>query len=170
MLAIGLAHYLTVGAILFVLGILGIFLNRKNIIVILMSVELILLSVNLNLVAFSAQLGDLTGHALRQFTAGNYGWTQDVRVAYFNKRAKSPYNSAAGKYTWRSNCLRVAPSIRVAFSTVGLTSRTPCRTLKNTMKNTSVKPSATLLAMPNPNHMAKMGARITRGMALAALM
>ncbi|WP_207623062.1 NADH-quinone oxidoreductase subunit NuoK [Falsiroseomonas algicola] len=61
MLAVGLAHYLTVGAVLFVLGILGIFLNRKNIIVILMSVELILLSVNLNLVAFSAQLGDLTG-------------------------------------------------------------------------------------------------------------
>ena len=61
MLAVGLGHYLVVGAILFVLGILGIFLNRKNIIVILMSVELILLSVNLNLVAFSAQLGDLTG-------------------------------------------------------------------------------------------------------------
>ena len=61
MLAVGLGHFLTVGAILFVLGILGIFLNRKNIIVILMSVELILLSVNLNLVAFSAQLGDLTG-------------------------------------------------------------------------------------------------------------
>ncbi|NGM23710.1 NADH-quinone oxidoreductase subunit NuoK [Roseomonas stagni] len=60
-MAVGLAHYLTVGAVLFVLGILGIFLNRKNIIVILMSVELILLSVNLNLVAFSAQLGDLTG-------------------------------------------------------------------------------------------------------------
>lgn len=61
MLAVGLAHYLTVGAILFTLGILGIFLNRKNIIVILMSVELILLSVNLNLVAFAASLNDLTG-------------------------------------------------------------------------------------------------------------
>ncbi len=61
MLAIGLAHYLTVGAILFTLGVLGIFLNRKNVIVILMSVELILLSVTLNLVAFSASLGDLTG-------------------------------------------------------------------------------------------------------------
>ncbi len=61
MLAVGLAHYLTVGAILFVLGIFGIFLNRKNVIVILMSIELILLSVNLNLVAFSASLGDLTG-------------------------------------------------------------------------------------------------------------
>ena len=61
MMAIGLAHYLTVGAILFTLGVLGIFLNRKNVIVILMSVELILLSVTLNLVAVSSVLGDLTG-------------------------------------------------------------------------------------------------------------
>ncbi|MBI0538294.1 NADH-quinone oxidoreductase subunit NuoK [Roseomonas sp. KE2513] len=67
MLDIGLGHYLTVGAILFVLGIFGIFLNRKNIIVILMSVELILLSVNLNLVAFSSQLGDLTGQIFAMF-------------------------------------------------------------------------------------------------------
>ena len=58
---IGLGHYLTVAAILFTLGVFGIFLNRKNIIIILMSVELILLAVNLNLVAFSAQLGDLAG-------------------------------------------------------------------------------------------------------------
>ena len=58
---IGLGHYLTVGAILFTLGVFGIFLNRKNIIVILMSVELILLAVNLNFVAFSAQLNDLQG-------------------------------------------------------------------------------------------------------------
>lgn len=58
---IGIEHYLTVGAILFVLGVLGIFLNRKNVIVILMAIELILLAVNLNLVAFSAFLGDLTG-------------------------------------------------------------------------------------------------------------
>jgi NADH-quinone oxidoreductase subunit K len=58
---IGLSHYLTVGAILFTLGIIGIFLNRKNVIVILMSIELILLAVNLNLVAFSSFLGDLTG-------------------------------------------------------------------------------------------------------------
>ncbi|MCZ8369392.1 MAG: NADH-quinone oxidoreductase subunit NuoK [Porphyrobacter sp.] len=58
---IGIEHYLTVGAILFVLGVLGIFLNRKNVIVILMAVELILLAVNLNLVAFSAFLNDLTG-------------------------------------------------------------------------------------------------------------
>jgi NADH-quinone oxidoreductase subunit K len=58
---IGLSHYLTVAAILFTLGIFGIFLNRKNIIVILMSVELILLAVNLNLVAFSAYHHDLVG-------------------------------------------------------------------------------------------------------------
>jgi NADH-quinone oxidoreductase subunit K len=58
---LGLGHYLTVAAILFTLGVFGIFLNRKNIIIILMSVELILLSVNLNLVAFSAELGDLAG-------------------------------------------------------------------------------------------------------------
>jgi NADH-quinone oxidoreductase subunit K len=58
---IGLGHYLTVAAILFTLGVFGIFLNRKNIIIILMSVELILLAVNINLVAFSASLGDLAG-------------------------------------------------------------------------------------------------------------
>jgi NADH-quinone oxidoreductase subunit K len=60
-LGIGLGHYLTVAAILFTLGVFGIFINRKNVIVILMSVELILLAVNLNLVAFSAQLNDLQG-------------------------------------------------------------------------------------------------------------
>jgi NADH-quinone oxidoreductase subunit K len=61
MLEIGLGHYLTVAAILFTLGIFGIFLNRKNVIVILMSVELMLLAVNINLVAFSTHLGDLIG-------------------------------------------------------------------------------------------------------------
>ena len=60
-LTIGLAHYLTVAAILFTLGIFGIFLNRKNLIVIMMSIELMLLAVNLNLVTFSAFLGDLVG-------------------------------------------------------------------------------------------------------------
>jgi NADH-quinone oxidoreductase subunit K len=60
-LEIGLGHYLTVAAILFTLGVFGIFLNRRNIIVILMSVELILLAVNLNLVSFSAHLQDLQG-------------------------------------------------------------------------------------------------------------
>ena len=60
-MTIGLGHYLAVGAILFTLGILGIFLNRKNIIIILMSIELILLAVNINLVAFSTFLGDIVG-------------------------------------------------------------------------------------------------------------
>ncbi|MGB3710745.1 MAG: NADH-quinone oxidoreductase subunit NuoK [Erythrobacter sp.] len=58
---IGIEHYLVVGAILFVLGVLGIFLNRKNVIVILMAVELILLAVNINLVAFSAFMENLVG-------------------------------------------------------------------------------------------------------------
>ncbi|MBN9023786.1 MAG: NADH-quinone oxidoreductase subunit NuoK [Rhizobiales bacterium] len=60
-MVVGLSHYLTVAAILFTLGIFGIFINRKNVIVILMSVELILLAVNINLVAFSHFLGDLVG-------------------------------------------------------------------------------------------------------------
>lgn len=60
-MVIGLSHYLTVAAILFTLGVFGIFINRKNVIVILMSVELILLAVNINLVAFSTFGGDLVG-------------------------------------------------------------------------------------------------------------
>ena len=64
---VGLSHYLTVAAILFTLGILGIFLNRKNIIIILMSIELMLLAVNINLIAFSAELGDLTGQIFAMF-------------------------------------------------------------------------------------------------------
>jgi len=67
MLEIGLSHYLTVGAILFALGIFGIFLNRKNVIVILMSVELMLLAVNINLVSFSAELNDLVGQVFAMF-------------------------------------------------------------------------------------------------------
>ena len=60
-MTVGLAHYLTVSAILFTLGIFGIFLNRKNLIVIMMSIELMLLAVNVNFVAFSSFLGDLVG-------------------------------------------------------------------------------------------------------------
>ena len=64
---IGLGHFLAVGAILFVLGVFGIFLNRKNVIVILMAIELILLAVNINLVAFSAYLGDMVGQVFAMF-------------------------------------------------------------------------------------------------------
>jgi NADH-quinone oxidoreductase subunit K len=66
-MVIGLAHYLTVSAILFTIGIFGIFLNRKNIIVILMSIELILLSVNINMVAFSSFLNDIVGQVFALF-------------------------------------------------------------------------------------------------------
>ena len=61
MIEIGLGHYLTLGAIIFSIGVIGIFLNRKNIIVILMSVELILLAVNINLISFSIFSGDILG-------------------------------------------------------------------------------------------------------------
>ncbi|SHJ66551.1 NADH dehydrogenase subunit K [Shimia gijangensis] len=64
---IGLEHYLTVAAVLFVIGIFGLFLNRKNVIILLMSIELMLLSVNINLVAFSSYSGDLTGQVFALF-------------------------------------------------------------------------------------------------------
>ena len=64
---IGLSHYLTLGAIIFVIGIVGIFLNRKNVIIILMSIELILLSVNINLVSFSIYLQNLVGQVFTMF-------------------------------------------------------------------------------------------------------
>ena len=67
MVEIGLAHYLAVAAILFATGMFGIFLNRKNVIVILMSVELLLLAVNINMVAFSVELGDLVGQVFALF-------------------------------------------------------------------------------------------------------
>jgi NADH-quinone oxidoreductase subunit K len=67
LLEIGLSHYLTLAAVLFTIGVFGMFLNRKNVIVILMSVELMLLAVNINFVAFSAYLNDLTGQVFTMF-------------------------------------------------------------------------------------------------------
>ena len=67
MLSIGLGHYLTLAAIIFTIGIAGIFLNRKNIIVILMSIELILLAVNINLVSFSIFINDISGQIFTLF-------------------------------------------------------------------------------------------------------
>jgi NADH-quinone oxidoreductase subunit K len=90
MLAIGLAHYLTVAAILFTLGIFGIFLNRKNVIIILMSVELMLLAVNINFVAFSAFLGDLVGQVFAMFVltvaAAEAAIGLAILVVYFRNR------------------------------------------------------------------------------------
>jgi NADH-quinone oxidoreductase subunit K len=90
MAAIGLGHYLVVAAVLFTIGILGIFLNRKNVIIILMSIELILLSVNINLVAFSAFLGDMSGQvfALLVLTvaAAEAAIGLAILVVYFRNR------------------------------------------------------------------------------------
>ena len=89
-MTIRLGHYLAVAAILFTLGILGIFLNRKNLIIILMSIELILLAVNINLVAFSAYLGDLVGqvYALLMLTvaAAESAIGLAILVAYYRNR------------------------------------------------------------------------------------
>jgi len=87
---IGIEHYITVSAILFVLGVLGIFLNRKNVIVILMAVELILLSVNINLVAFSAFMNDLVGQVFAMFVltvaAAEAAIGLAILVIYFRNR------------------------------------------------------------------------------------
>ena len=87
---IGIQHYIIVSAILFVLGVLGIFLNRKNVIVILMSVELMLLAVNINLVAFSAHLGDLVGQVFAMFVltvaAAESAIGLAILVVYFRNR------------------------------------------------------------------------------------
>ncbi len=67
MIEIGLGHYLTLSAVIFSIGIIGVFLNRKNIIIILMSIELILLAVNINLVSFSIYLQDIVGQVFAVF-------------------------------------------------------------------------------------------------------
>ena len=87
---ISLTHYLAVAAILFTIGVLGIFLNRKNIILMLMAIELILLAVNINLVAFSAFLQDLTGQVFAMFVltvaAGEAAIGLAILVIYFRSR------------------------------------------------------------------------------------
>ena len=89
-MAVPLSHYLTVAAILFTLGIFGIFLNRKNIIIILMSIELMLLAINLNLVAFSAYLGDLAGQVFAMVVltvaAAEAAIGLAILVVYFRNR------------------------------------------------------------------------------------
>ena len=90
MLEIGLVHYLTVAAILFTLGVFGIFLNRKNVIIILMSIELMLLAVNINLVAFSVHLNDLVGQIFALFVltvaAAEAAIGLAILVVYFRNR------------------------------------------------------------------------------------
>ncbi len=87
---IGLTHYLTVSAAVFVLGVLGIFLNRKNVIIILMSIELILLAVNINFVAFAAHLGQVHGQIFAMLVltvaAGEAAIGLAILVIYFRNR------------------------------------------------------------------------------------
>ena len=96
---IGIEHYLVVSSILFVMGVMGIFLNRKNIIIILMAIELILLSVNINLVAFSAFLGDLTGQIFAMFVltvaAGEAAIGLAILVIYFRGRGSIAVDDAS---------------------------------------------------------------------------
>jgi NADH-quinone oxidoreductase subunit K len=90
MMPITLNHFLAVAAILFVIGVFGIFLNRKNVIVILMSVELLLLAVNINFIAFGARLGDLTGQIFTLFVltvaAAEAAIGLAILVVYFRNR------------------------------------------------------------------------------------
>jgi NADH-quinone oxidoreductase subunit K len=89
-MAIGLSHYLVVAAILFTLGVFGIFLNRKNVIIILMAIELMLLAVNINFVAFSVFLGDLEGQAFAMLVltvaAAEAAIGLAILVIYFRNR------------------------------------------------------------------------------------
>ena len=95
---IGLAHYLTVAAILFVIGVLGIFLNRRNVILMLMCIELLLLAVNLNLVAFSAYLGDLKGQVFAMFVltvaAAEAAIGLAIMVIFFRRRGTIAIDAA----------------------------------------------------------------------------
>ncbi len=99
MLEIGLGHYLSVAAILFAIGMAGIFLNRKNVIVILMSIELMLLAVNINLVAFSQFLGDLTGQVFAfmvlTVAAAEAAIGLAILVAFFRNRGDIAVDDAS---------------------------------------------------------------------------
>jgi NADH-quinone oxidoreductase subunit K len=90
MLEISLSHYLVLASILFTIGVIGIFLNRKNVIIILMSIELILLSVNINFVAFSSYLGDVSGQVFALFVltvaAAEAAIGLAILVVYFRNR------------------------------------------------------------------------------------
>ncbi len=91
MLEIGLGHYLTVASILFTLGLFGIFLNRKNVIIIMMSIELMLLAVNINLVSFSTHLENLVGQVFALFVltvaAAEAAIGLAILVVYYRNRA-----------------------------------------------------------------------------------
>ena len=95
---IGLTHYLTVSAILFVIGVLGIFLNRRNVILMLMAIELLLLAVNINFVAFSAFLGDMKGQIFAMFVltvaAAEAAIGLAILVIFFRRRGTIAVDAA----------------------------------------------------------------------------
>ncbi|PPR41549.1 MAG: NADH-quinone oxidoreductase subunit K [Alphaproteobacteria bacterium MarineAlpha5_Bin12] len=90
-MTVSLGHFLTLGAILFTIGVIGIFLNKKNVIIILMSIELILLSVNLNFIAFSSYLNDISGQVFAMFTltvaAAEAAIGLAILVSFFRNKA-----------------------------------------------------------------------------------
>lgn len=100
MLEIGLLHYLTLAAVLFTIGVFGIFLNRKNVIVILMSVELMLLAVNINFVTFSSFWGDLTGQVFTMFiltvAAAEAAIGLAILVVFFRNKGSISVDDIAG--------------------------------------------------------------------------
>ena len=107
---IGLEHYLTVAAVLFVIGIFGLFLNRKNVIILLMSIELMLLSVNINMVAFSSFMGDLVGQVFTLFiltvAAAEAAIGLAILVCFFRNRgtiAVEDVNMMKGRAPWRAS-------------------------------------------------------------------
>ena len=97
-MTVGLAHYLAVAAMLFTIGVFGIFVNRKNIILMLMAIELILLAVNINLVAFSAFHGDLTGQVMAMFVltvaAAEAAIGLAILVIFFRRRGTIAVDAA----------------------------------------------------------------------------
>ena len=102
MIDIGLGHYLTLGAIIFTIGIVGVFLNRKNIIIILMSIELILLAVNINLVSFSIYLQNLVGQVFTMFiltvAAAEAAVGLAIIVIYYKNRGSINVDEISNNY------------------------------------------------------------------------
>jgi len=112
MIEIGLGHYLTLAAIIFTIGIIGIFLNRKNVIIILMSIELILLAVNINLVSFSIYLQNLVGQVFTMFiltvAAAEAAVGLAIRVIYYKNKGSinvEQINSLKGKHGVRDSII-----------------------------------------------------------------
>ena len=100
MIEIGLGHYLSLGAIIFFLGVIGIFLNRKNVIVILMSIELILLAVNINLISFSIFTGDIVGQIFTMLNTNSCSRRGSHRACNYCCLLQEQGFNKSGRYSW----------------------------------------------------------------------